>query len=489
MSQLGFRSAWLVWLALVAASPARAQGSPAVPPDPAHLTISGSLRTRFELSNWFGDDQNGEYGFAGSLARLSLGRSRPRTEWQLEIAVPVLLALPQHANVAGPPGALGSGAVYFAANDGRTNLARVFAKQVFLRLKRFAGVEGQSLKIGRLEFIDGTETAPNEATLSVLKRERIAHRLIGTFAFTHVGRSVDGVQYGLDRPAFNVTAIAARPTEGVFQADGWRELDVALFYAAVTSRTAGEQTGEWRLFGLAYGDHRAEAVKTDNRSLEIRRSDRSAVSVGTLGGHYLQTVKPGGGTIDLLVWGALQGGSWGTLDHRAYAISAESGWQLPLWPSLAPWVRVGFTSGSGDDDPNDDRHATFFQVLPTPRVYARFPFYNMMNTRDAFAELRLRPSARFVLRGDVHSLRLADRRDLWYQGGGAFQRATFGYSGRPSNGQTKLATLYDLSGDIAVNPRVSLAVYGSYASGSAMTESIHGTGPAAFGYAEVLLRF
>jgi hypothetical protein len=30
------------------------------------------------------------------------------------------------------------------------------------------------------------------------------------------------------------------------------------------------------------------------------------------------------------------------------------------------------------------QYAAFFHVLPTPRPYARFPFYNMMNNEDFY---------------------------------------------------------------------------------------------------------
>ncbi len=77
----------------------------------------------------------------------------------------------------------------------------------------------------------------------------------------------------------------------------------------------------------------------------------------------------------------------------------------------------------GEDDPTDARNGTFFQVLPTPRIYARMPFYNLMNLEDVFGSLSLR-AARVMLRAEIHGLRLAESADLWYQGGGAFERQT-----------------------------------------------------------------
>ena len=155
-----------------------------------------------------------------------------------------------------------------------------------------------------------------------------------------------------------------------------------------------------------------------------------------------------------------------------------------------PWIRGGLNYASGDHDTSDAIHGTFFQLLPTPRLYARFPFFNLMNISDAFGELILRPSARITVRTDVHSIRLADGHDLWYQGGGAFQPATFGYTGQPARGHRALATLYDASADIAVLPRMSVTGYYGYATGGpASAVSYPANNNAALGYIELLLRF
>jgi hypothetical protein len=112
----------------------------------------------------------------------------------------------------------------------------------------------------------------------------------------------------------------------------------------------------------------------------------------------------------------------------------EAGWQLPV-SVLAPWISAGYSYGSGDGDPNNSRHSAFFQLLPTPRPCARFPFYNMMNNEDLYGTVNVRPMSKLALRSEVHILRLASASDLWYSGGGAFQPKTFGYTRRsPSNG-------------------------------------------------------
>jgi len=466
------------------AVPLTAQPAPSTPPA---FTVSGSLRTRVESWNWFGDSPDGRYTYPGSIARLALARSKRTFDWQLELAAPFIFSLPNSAVGPGAQGALGFGANYFLANDRRTNAAMPFVKQGFAHFK---GV-GQSLKVGRMEVVDGTEVVPRDSTLAALKRDRIAHRLLGNFGFTHVGRSLDGAQYAFDRPGLNVTVVGGRPTRGVFQVDGWGELDATIVYGALTRQAGGAtNAGEWRVFALGYVDHRRDVLKVDNRLLEARQADEESIAVSTVGGHYVLRLETPGGVVDLLTWGALQAGSWGALSHRAAALAGEVGWQPRIAARLRPWLRAGYGYASGDGDPADQTHGTFFQVLPTPRVYARFPFFNLMNIGDAFGELIIRPSGRLTVRTDVHVLRLAGRSDLWYQGGGAFQPGTFGYAGRPSGGHAGLATLYDASGDYTVNTHLAIGGYYGYASGEQVVRAIYPADRAArFSYVELVARF
>ena len=109
---------------------------------------------------------NSNYAFQGSLLRLNLTQSKQLFNWQVELAAPLLLGLPNDAIAAGPQGQLGLGASYFAANNLNSNSAMVFVKQGFLRFKDIGGVKGQSLKLGRMELIDGTEVVPKNITLA-----------------------------------------------------------------------------------------------------------------------------------------------------------------------------------------------------------------------------------------------------------------------------------------------------------------------------------
>jgi hypothetical protein len=477
---------WLLFLTIGNLSSAQNQPSP-TPMTFAGIRFSGSLRVRPEVWDWF-DTTAAEpnYTYLGSLLRLSFSQERSNWDWQAEFAMPLLLGLPENSVAPAPQGQLGLGANYFAANH-ESAAANFFAKQGFVRLKGIFGDKASSLRFGRIEFVDGAEVAPKDTTLAVLKRDRIAHRLLGNFGFSHVGRSFDGIQYGRGTPGMNLTLLAARATQGVFQVNGWGELDTDVLYGALTGSVGKKSPGEWRAFALSYHDGRP-VLKTDNRPTAARTADHHNIRVTSVGGNYLQTLTTKWGTTDVLFWGTWQFGNWGVLDQRAGAVAIEGGFQPTL--KLKPWFRGGYFYSTGDNNPNDAKHGTFFQVLPTPRIYARFPFYNLMNNQDAFVEVILRPHAKWTIRSDAHFLRLGNKNDLWYTGGGAFQPSTFGYVGRPSNGSQSLANVYDVSVDYQVNPHLTLTGYYAGATGRAVIQKIYpdgGTGQ--FGYAELNWKF
>ena len=113
-----------------------------------------------------------------------------------------------------------------------------------------------------------------------------------------------------------------------------------------------------------------------------------------------------------------------------------------------------------------------------------------MNNTDAFVEVMLRPGKALTIRSDVHGLWLSNKNDLWYTGGGAFQPWTFGFNGRPSNGATSLATLYDISGDYKWKHGVSFGLYFGYAVGGEVIKKIYPVNSnGALGYTELNYRF
>jgi len=511
-SRLPFPSAimtnWIVLLVCLWFPPLSAAQQQAPPPAPesrpapaaqpsgpkpikiGDVVLSGSVRGRMEDWGWF-ETPGGEndYTFGALTLRLALSQTKKRVDWQIEGIFPFLFHLPTDAVLPPPQGQLGLGASYFAASGRQDGSASV--RQAFVRFKSIFGDAASSLRLGRFEFAEGAEVAPADATLAALKRDRIAQRLVGPFGFSHIGRGFDGVQYVRSTKRNNLTLVAVRPTEGVFQLRSLKEIDVDFYYGAFTRQLPGKPArGEWRAFVLHYHDGR-RALKTDNRPQAARAADTRNLRLTTIGGHAIGAFDAGRGTVDLLFWGAAQFGRWGALDHRAGAFAVEAGYQFNARGT--PWLRAGYFRSTGDGDPADGDHTTFFQVLPTPRIYARFPFYNLMNNQDVFGEFRWKPVARLAIRADVRHLRLSNRRDLWYAGGGAFENRTFGYAGRPSSGQSELGTLFDVGFDVELARRTAMTFYVGGIRGGGVPAAIYPAGaprpPARFIYVELLQRF
>lgn len=456
-------------------------------PPPKGYVFFGSLRVRVEDQNFFPTPKaNGAYTFTGGALRFGVTRQTNNEEITLEMEAPFLFNLPTKAIASAPQGQLGHGATYFAANGSR--VANFFPKQAFVRIKPFAD-QANSLRMGRYEFNDGLETTSPDPAINWLKQNRISQRLIGPFGYTLVQRSFDGIQYAYNTPKANVTAMGFFPTRGAFDLNGWDTLsDIRLFYLSGTlTKAKKESATDARLFYIYYEDARRKDVKIDNRPLGVRTPDKNTIRIHTFGAHYTRTMNLGPGKADVLLWAAGQVGEWGLLDHGAYAFAGEIGYQFPK-AGWKPWVRAGYNIYSGDGNPNNKEHGSFFPILPTARIYARYPFFAESNLQDLFAQVILKPSSRFTLRSDLHSLRLADSHDLWYSGGGAFQNSTFGYSGRPSSGFSDLATLVDTSADYQISKSTAVSLYLAYANGGRVT-NIFTSRDSIFGYLEANYKF
>jgi hypothetical protein len=159
------------------------------------------------------------------------------------------------------------------------------------------------------------------------------------------------------------------------------------------------------------------------------------------------------------------------LTQKSGAIAIEGGLKLDTVASK-PWLRGGYLRTTGDNNNTDGTHNTFFQLLPTPRVYARFPYFNSMNSTDEFMQLIDKPSPRVELRTDLHFLQLTAPTDLWYTGGGAFDSKVFGYTGRPGNNHSSFSSLYDLSADMSVSRQLSLTAYYAHSFGKTVVGTI-----------------
>jgi hypothetical protein len=435
----------------------------------APLILTGGIRTREYFWSYFdpapaanGRIQN-QYNDQANVLRLGLGYQTHGVKVFAEMMNPALFNLPANALAFSPLGPLGLGATYYVTN--RESLgSSVFLKQGFIEFENdlLKGLDG---KAGRFEFFDGADLIPVDPQLRWLVLNEIQQRLIGNFGWSDVMRSFDGgtVRYG--KKNWNATLMVGIPTQGVFDLHGMNDVNkVNVAYGALNAgpdETWGNSVG--RIFYVHYQDGRG-LIPVDNEPAALAATNRAPIRIETIGADFVHTVRYGPGAFDALVWGAYQFGSWGNQAQRAGAFTAQLGYRFSR-VNWQPWLRLLYTFASGDSNPNNGTHGTFYPILPTPRLYALDPFYNMMNLKDAGAELMMNPAKRIKWRTTLHGLWLASSRDLWYAGGGAYNNTLFGCVGLPSHGHDYLATVMNSGPTLKIDRHLSISFYIGHAFG------------------------
>lgn len=474
----------------------------------SHFSFTLSDRIRGEFVDWFRPPQGvtdpgaNRYNFFANQLRFGIKSTWPHVTVYSELQDVRLAGLPDDASLAPPQGNLGPGALYYANTHGLdkdTSQGETILKQAYATLADPPGVDGLALTGGRFEYSDALEVMPQDPALQWLKKARLGERLIGPFGYTHYGRAFDGLRLVYDQPLFNITTIAFRPTHGGFEASGTREMgNVGIAGITGTLKKIEELAPiDVRAFYFYYQDRRfadhtdpknKPPIKVDNRPLPDRVADTDSLNIHTFGGHAITVINAGPGRVDGLVWGTIQTGNWGRQNHHGWAYAVETGYQFPDQP-WSPWLRAGYDYSSGDHDPTDHNHDTFFQMIPTARIYAQFPFYNLMNSQDTFTQLIVKPHSRLTMRFDYHWLRLNSDKDLWYAGGGAGNDDIFGFSGIPANSHHELAHLVDLGATLQIFKQVSAYAYYGHAFGEGVVKKTFSGNQGNYGYVELAYRY
>jgi hypothetical protein len=488
MSGAGTRAGLLgasVFVVALAAGPAAADGEFRTKPDLRYEngdhTLVLSLENRSRIESWdaHADDTDSFYGFYGVRTRVGLHYSFQ--EWL------AAFAQFQDARIYSlGTDASGAGAAY-RANTSSGRGSRTHGddlRQFWLELRP---LDGLSMRAGRQDIKLGTQAPLPEKNWQYLKTKRAAQRLVGTVGWTHAERGNEGASVAYQADGHHVYAFAARPTTGVFDLDGAYRAQEDITYGGVSwtvERGSWLPNTEIRLFGLGYEDERSE--RHGGRPDDAR--------VWTLGGSAIGIYPLGPGRADFLLWGAYQFGDFtppgGTkaLNHSAAAGVIEAGYQLhEAWGK--PWLRVGVNAASGDGDPDDSRHETFFNLLPTNHLYYGFAdqlaFQNLI---DWFAQLIVQPCQRVTVNLMLHQFSLDDDDDQQYFGTGAFNRSSFGYGSRPSRGHSGVATELDAVVDVSLGPHASVQAGYAQMWGRGVWSNLEDE-DVSFGYLQVLLRY
>lgn len=452
-------------LAGVGAAPARAEGGPpAPPPDGFHAApslywqdgkhrIDLGLNVRERVEGWsaYTDDTT---WYSGTRSRVSLKYSYADLF--------ALYGQFQDVRLNGlEPTGGGAEAVYFN-NSGQTSDASDDSiRQLYFQI---TPVAGSVLRAGRQDIKLGQEVLYSEPNWRYLKSQRLGERLIGTVGWSQAERSNDGATASIDfgeAGGYNVYGFAARPTTGVFDIPGayHRQKDVAYGGGAFNvKRGTWLENTELGLFGIVYNDARP----TSKGGLP------DSVMVYTVGGQALGVYPLGPGQVDALLWGAGQVGHYNGMSQRAGAFLVEGGYQLAE-VIAKPWLRLGVNAATGDSNPTDSTHHTFFNLLPTNHLYYGFADQiALQNIVDWFVQLRLAPHPMFQLNAFIHRFNLWDGADARYSGTGAFSRSNFGFTASPSRGYRAVGTEYDVVGTFPIHRSVTLETGYSRLQGSTM---------------------
>jgi hypothetical protein len=337
--------------------------------------------------------------------------------------------------------------------------------------------KGASLRLGRQDVKLGTEVLYPEPDWRYLKTQRLGERFVGTVGWSQVERAYDGGSGGVDLGGHHVSAFFTQPTTGVFDVDSAyrRNQDILVGGAAWTVKRDTWLPGtELGAFAIYYEDERDRDDGGLAHGLELT----------TIGVQAVGILPAGPGRFDWLVLVAGQWGDYDDLDHEGFAGLLELGYQLPdLF--LAPWLRVGVNASTGDHDPADDHHATFFNLLPTNHLYYGFADQlALQNLVNPFVQLRLKPHAMVGLNLFLHRFTLATSDDAKYGGTGAFNRKAFGFPATPSRGYRYVGT--ELDAVVTVTPHKAVTFEAGYAKlwGGKMLR-----GDVRFGYVSLELKY
>jgi hypothetical protein len=345
----------------------------------------------------------------------------------------------------------GAGALYrgFGGSNSPSRVHGDDLRQAWVELRPSEGI---GIRAGRQDIKLGTQAMYSEANWRYLKIKRASQRLVGTVGWSHGERSNDAIAGSYETDNHHLYAFVANPTTGVFDIDDAYKRQEDILYGGISwtaKRGALIPNTEVRSFVLGYQDDRSMAKGGLPDEVEIYTAGFSAIGIYPMGP----------GNVDLLIWGAIQVGDFDDEDHLAGAGIVEAGYQLTEAP-FKPWVRGGINIASGDGDPNDGDHNTFFNMLPTNHLYYGFAdqlaFQNLM---DLFAQLKLKLHERVGLNLFVHHFRLVTGNDMQYFGTGAFTKeGNFGFGGNPNpTGAKSYGTEVDAVVSASLCPGVSLS--------------------------------
>lgn len=376
----------------------------AVPPE---IKPSYDLRLRWETFDTPQRNLGTDPTYDLYLLRFRAGLDLAWERWKLHGTL-------QASGVANIPenGAFAAGPTYFAANEGRQGVGVIGISELYGAYEH----DGLKLVLGRQPYVDGMEVLTGVAHLDAVKRRRLSDRLVGVSEWPNTARRFDGITGGYGGETTHVAVFGLRPLGGAFESydEALKEIDDVTVYGATVTGKHGQWIPgtEVRLFTVQYEDNRLIAPPD--------------LSINTSGASFLI----GNASSNLLLWGALQTGEWGSDDQEAWAFLVDLGRRFDNAPGK-PDIHLAWEQSSGDTDPDDTKHETFFNVLPTNhKFYGSMDYLAFQNLRDIYVEALFGVGPKLKVRTALHDFAMTEQTDIWYGGSGAYEEGSFGYAGR-----------------------------------------------------------
>lgn len=412
--------------------------SDTLPADGVRLTVGGQLRARAErVSNYLAESGTGRTDSYGST-RLVLSADlrlpgRVRLFAEARDAVGYDRDLPGGRRV--------------------TDHDRWDAQSLFVEARAAAGGAALHARVGRQELAVGRE------------------RLVGPSDWGNARRAFDGARAGVALGGAALDVAYARPVAVQSAERNRADPGTALSVVTVQGRSIGTS---WQLYALHLAQDSVAFAGTSGRHARLTSGARVERALPA----------PGALPLSLELEGALQRGSLGARDVRAWFGVAE----LTARPAALPWrtsLVLGLEAASGDADARDAVAGTFHQLLPSAHSHGgAMDVIGRQNSRELRAAVAATPVKPVSLRVAAHRFDRLAATDAAYGKGGTALRPI------GTSGSRALGTEYDLlaTWQAARGLRV-LGGYGHFAPGRYLRETAAATRAADWGFVGTTFTF
>jgi hypothetical protein len=170
-----------------------------------------------------------------------------------------------------------------------------------------------------------------------------------------------------------------------------------------------------------------------------------------------------------------------SLEQRAYAFVAAGGYTFTD-VLYTPRVGLEYDFGSGDHNPNDNKHETFDNLFPTNhKFYGFMDFVSLQNIHDVNVNSSIKPLPRLAVTANYHNFFLADTHDNFYtvtgaRRGGIGTTPGTGYGINP-NYDSYVGSELDLVTTYNINPQTIFEVgFGHFFTGKYIDQSLSAVG-------------